>query len=119
MRPATTEELYRDFSSLPESVRISLRKNRIKPALSGSDRALFRAGVPQNPMRILEIASGLLPDECSRVNYGITFSNSFVEWVREGTWFREIQSINHQIERSEAECLSCMSILRRIAEKNG
>ena len=119
MRPATSEELYRDFSFLPENARISLRKHRTNPALSGSDRALFRAGVPQNPMRILEVASKLLSDTCSRANYGITSSYSFVEWVREETLFREMQAINLEIERSEAECLSCMSILRRIAEKNG
>jgi hypothetical protein len=70
-------------------------------------------------MRILEVASKVLPASSREIRYGVCSDFAFIEWIDGETQYHDRQVVHPDIERSESECLACMSILRRLAEKHG
>lgn len=118
MRMATSNEMMDSLRGIPTDVRFQLVKNRTNPATSGTDRSYFRSQVPQNPLRILDIAINSLKEKGWR-NPDFRITSRDISMIGEGENEVIVHQIDSEIVRSEAEWIACLNVLKSSLSWNG
>ena len=117
---ASNKDLWAAIQGISSESRLKLHRLRNVYAMAGTDRALFRRQIPQNPLRILDVAKEVAERAgWVDVTYGIDNEGA---WIRDGE--NEANMSNgrcifhlkrNDIDVNEAESIACLQVLQEIS----
>jgi len=114
MKLASNARMKEALDSISSELRQKLVWSRTRPTVRGSDRYFFRSQIPQNPLRILDLA---LKDAESKGFSGASFTltKKSVQLSSEDGSFIIVGDIDPDIDRREAEALACRRVLSQMS----
>lgn len=115
----SNDRFYDVLRSLPPSLRESMRRIKNPKTIRGGERGLMFSEIPQNPLRIVQLAAEIARDRFvwDGVTWGIDDEGCWVKsrWDENGPNYFEI--IERNQPRNEAEVHAALRLLSSVSNE--